>query len=181
MMFRFDIKVNDQDYLDFHKFWLARSPYGKEQMRSSRITVTFIFVICMLVLLFLGNFSVAAFFDTIPLLIALILMQVFHLKLFFLLLKRQIKSLKKTGKMGYSPESAMEFHKDCFVEITPDNKVEHKYSAVERVSVVENKVVYVHINNITAYILPFSSFASEAQFGDFLAFIKTKCTNIDVY
>ena len=96
-------------------------------------------------------------------------------------LKRQIKSLKKSGKMGYSPESVAEFYDDCFVETTPDNKVEHKYSAVERISIVDNKVVYVHINNVMAYILPFSCFKSEEQYGNFLTFIKTKCANIDVY
>ena len=74
MKFRFDIKVNDQDYLDFHKFWLTRSPYGKGQMRSARLAVAFIFIISMLVLLLVGDFSSSAFLDVIPLLISLILM-----------------------------------------------------------------------------------------------------------
>ena len=89
--------------------------------------------------------------------------------------------MKKTGKMAYSPKAVMEFYDDCFLEITPDQKTEHKYDAIERIIVVENKVVYIHINNIMAYILPLNSFNSLEQFYFFMSFIKTKCDTIDSY
>ena len=180
-MFRFDVIVNDQDYLDFHKFWLTRSLYGKEQMRSSRIVVALIFVVSILLLLFVDNFSVTAFLDTIPLLIALIVMQIVLVKILCLSLKRQIKSLKKSGRMGYSPNSILEFLEDSFIERTPDNKTEHKYSAIERVSIVDNKMIYIHVNNVMSYMLPLSCFDSKEKYNDFFNFIKTKCEIIDIY
>ena len=83
--------------------------------------------------------------------------------------------------MGYSPASDMEFYDECFIETTPENKCEQKYSAIERISVITDKVIYIHVNNVMSYILPFSSFESGEQWNDFLSFIKTKCANIDVY
>ena len=83
--------------------------------------------------------------------------------------------------MGYSPVSEIEFYDESFVEITPDNKTEQKYSAIERVSVVTDKVVYIHVNNVMSYILPLSCFESKEQYNNFLYFVRSKCANIDVY
>lgn len=83
--------------------------------------------------------------------------------------------------MGYSPESVIEFYEDSFKETTPDNITEQKYSAIERISVVDGKMIYIHTNNILAYMLPISSFSSNEQYNDFFDFIKTKCKNIDIY
>ena len=83
--------------------------------------------------------------------------------------------------MGYSPASEIEFYDESFVEITPDNKTEQKYSAIERVSVITDNVVYIHVNNVMSYILPLSCFESREQYNNFLDFVRSKCTNIDVY
>ena len=83
--------------------------------------------------------------------------------------------------MGYSPESIMEFYEDRLVETTSDNKTELKYSAVERISIVDHKMIYIHVNNVMSYILPISSFESREQYDRFLGFIRTKCANIDIY
>ncbi|MBR4845922.1 MAG: hypothetical protein IKU98_05835, partial [Bacteroidaceae bacterium] len=84
-------------------------------------------------------------------------------------------------KMGYSPLSVIEFYEDVFIETTPENKTEQKYTAIERVSVVDNKVVYIHVNNIMSYILPVSRFESKKQYDEVFEFINTKCSTIDIY
>lgn len=89
--------------------------------------------------------------------------------------------MKKSGKMGYSPVAVLEFYQDSFVEITPENKTEQKYTAIERISIVDNKILYLHVNNVMAYMLPLSCFAGKEQYDAFLEFMATKCTYIDVY
>ena len=96
-------------------------------------------------------------------------------------LKASIKSLRKKGKMGYSPTSVVEFLNETFIETTPENKTEQKYSSIERISLVDNKMIYIHVNNVMAYIIPVSCFESAEQYQSFLDFIKTKSTNIDIY
>ena len=181
MKFQFNVNVNDQDYLHYNTFWMIRSPYGKKQIKTFRITITVLIAILILISLFSGGFSLESVLGVIPLLIILSLTQIFLNKFFSWSLKVHIKTLKKSGKMGYSPRSVIEFYEESFVETTPENKTEHKYSAIERISVVDNKMIYIHVNNIMSYMLPLSSFESKEQYNSFFEFIKTKCANIDIY
>ena len=137
--------------------------------------------ILFLLSLFGGEFSAAAWIGIIPYAILLVLFELLLNPLLCWILKSNIKSLKSKGKMGYSPVSEIEFYDESFVEITPDNKTEQKYSAIERVSVITDKVVYIHVNNVMSYILPLSCFESKEQYNNFLDFMRSKCANIDVY
>lgn len=50
--------------------------------------------------------------------------------------------MKKSGKPAYSPTSVIEFDEDSFTETTPENKIEQKYSSVERISIIKDRFVY---------------------------------------
>ncbi len=181
MQFKFHVNLNDKDYLDYNVFWSIKSPYGKKQMMNSRITIAVLFAVVLLLSLFGGGFSAASLIGVIPYLILLVLFELLLNPLFTWILKSNIKTLKSKGKMGYSPDSEMEFHEDCFIEITSDNKSEQKYSAVERVSVISDNVIYIHVNNVMSYILPSSCFESNEQYRNFIDFLRTKCPNVDLY
>lgn len=181
MEFQFNVKVDDRDYLDYNIFWMIRSPYGKKQIKAYRITLAAMFAIFIFIYLFGGDFSRESLLGIIPFVIVSSLIQIFLISFFKWSLKGYIKTLKKTGKMGYSPESVIEFHEDGFKEITSENMTEQKYSAIERISVVDDKMIYIHVNNIMSYMLPLSSFESKEQYNSFFEFIKTKCNNIDIY
>lgn len=181
MLYRFEIKLNDEDYLKYNKFWMFRSPYGKKQIISMRLSLVAIALICAFISLFGGGFSLEAFLGIIPILLVLILVQLLLKPSFGWTLKSQIKHLKKQGKPGYSAEAVLEFFEDSFTETTPDNKTENKYSAVERISLVDGEMIYLHVNNLLAYILPVKCFESREQFESFLEFIKQKCGNVEVY
>ena len=181
MRYNFHVNLNDRDYLDYNIFWTIRSPYGKKQMLTFRIVIAVLLVCISLLSLSGGGFSTEALIGIIPYAVLLVLLELLLNPLFTWILKSNIKSLKSKGKMGYSPTSNMEFYSEAFVETTPENRCEQKYSAIERISVITDKVIYIHVNNVMSYILPFSSFESGEQWNDFLSFIKTKCANIDVY
>ena len=42
MKFQFNVNTCDQDYLDYNKFWMLRSHYGKKQMTTFRIVIAVI-------------------------------------------------------------------------------------------------------------------------------------------
>lgn len=181
MKFQFNVITNDEDYLEYNKFWMLRSHYGKKQMLSFRIIFTVLLCLIILAYLFIGGFTVQSLISAIPMAILLVLFEVLLTPLFVVSLKSHIKGLKKKGKMAYSPSAVLEFFENSFVETTPTNKTEQYYTSIERISVVDNKVVYIHVNNIMSYILPFSCFSSKEECDSFFAFIRTKCQNIDIY
>ena len=177
----FNINSSDKDYLDYNTFWMLKSPYGKKQKTSLRIMITVFFGIIALVALFINDFAVEALIYLTPLAVVFLIIQCTLNYFLIQSIKSNIRNLKKSGKMAYSPVAQIEFNEDSFTETTPDNKTEQKYAAIERVSVINGNTVYIHVNNVMAYILPSSCFVSKKQIDDFLAFIKTKCSNIDVY
>jgi len=181
MNYQFNVQMSEQDYIEYNQFVMMRSPYGKKQVKNVRISLTLIFATAILASLLIGGFNIGFFTSLIPLLILYFISQVFLVKFSSYAVKRSIKDMKKQGKMAYSTESVLKFFDDCFVEITPDNKTETNYSAVERISIVDNKMIYIHVNNVMAYILPISCFESTEQYNSFMDFIKTKCSDIDVY
>ena len=177
----FNINLSDKDYLDYNVFWMLKSPYGKKQITSSRVMITVLFGIIALVALFINDFSAEALIGLIPVAVVFLIIQLSLNYFFVQSIKSNIKILKKSGKMPYSPVAQVEFNENSFTETTPENKVEQKYSAVERVSVINGDTVYIHVNNVMAYILPATCFESTEQLDGFLSFIKTKCSVIDIY
>ena len=181
MHFNLHIELNDQDYLDYNTFWAIKSPYGKKQILGLRIFIAVAFAVVSFMTLISKGFSASAFLGAIPYVIVAVVFELILNRFYTWILKGHIKTLKSKGKMGYSPVADMEFSDEGFIEITPDNKTERKYSAIERVSVIDGKTIYIHVNNVMSYILPLSSFESKEHFDAFLAFIKTKCPIIDMY
>lgn len=181
MYFKFNVNLTDKDYLDYNIFWMIKSPYGKKQMLKIRILITVCIAIFALGFLLGEKNTVNAWIGVIPYFILLGLFQLLLNPTMAWILKGNINSLKKQGKMGYSPSSEMEFFDEYFTETTPQNKTEQKYDSIERISVIQGKTIYIHVNNVMSYLLPVSCFDSKEQYDAFLNLIKTKCSIVDIY
>ena len=180
-MFKFNVNLTDNDYLEYNKFWNFRSHYGKHQLITMRIVLAVVIGIFMIAVLIMNGFSTDGFIGIIPLAILLALMEIFLKRYVTYTLKAQLNSLKKKGKVAYSPVSTLEFYDDYLVEITESNKTEQKYSSIERVSVVRGRAVYLHVNSLMAYILPISAFDNKEQFDSFIEFFNSKIKSMDYY
>ena len=181
MNFKFKALVSENDYLDYNIFMNFKSPYGRKNIIVSRVLVLLIFLAPIAVNLGYGGFTVNSVINIIPYLILLAIFQILFKPLWIWMLKGHIKSMKKKGKLPYTEDAEIEFYDNCLVEIANDSKSEIKYSILERVSIVSNKVIYIHFNNAAALILPFSAFDSVETRARFIAFISEKCSNIDNY
>ena len=181
MLFELKINLTDEDYFEFNKFWMLKSHYGRSQMLKMRLMIVGIFLLSILIFGMGDGLSSFTLVYAAPLLIALGLFQLFFNKFMESSLKSHIKSLKKKGKPGYSPESTIQFGENTLTEITPTARGEQAYSAIERISIVGEGAIYVHINTLGAYILPASAFPTAESRAAFIEFIKTKCQNIDLY
>lgn len=177
-MFKFTVKLTENDYYEFNKFVAIKSPYGKKQIRGTRISLTVFAVVIGLISLYGGDFTAEAFIGIIPLFVFSLLLHVFCTKLMEFFIKLNIKSIKKQGKPLYDPESVLEFYDDQFIEITPDAKAELKYSSVERAFVVD-KCIYLLRTHMSGFILPMTCFESTDQFNSFVEFIGTKVSNVE--
>ena len=160
---------------------MFRSPYGRKIMRGMRIAIAIVFGLFMLLSLVGGRFSASAWIGALPYAILLIVFEAILVPFMSSSFKSTLKKMKKTGKMAYSPSSVLAFYDDYLLETTETNQTQQKYSSIERISIVDQKMMYIHVNNVMAYLLPLSAFASQEEYERFLAFIKTKCDKIDIY
>lgn len=181
MNFKFQISFNDNDYLEFNKFHLLRSPYGEKSRKSMKSMLTVMLAAFALISLIFNGFSLSSLLYIIPLFVIWLLFWLFMDKFLISTVKTQLRQMKKSGKLPYSQSSILEFYEKGFVEITESNKTELKYTAIERISIVDKKYIYIHTNSIMAYIIPYSVFESDEQRSEFFVFLKSICQNVDLY
>ena len=180
MLYQLCVQLTEQDYLDYNTYVAVRSPYGRRSRRIIWLVMAGLFLLVILSGVYYGDFSGENLPAQLMVMALPVLLGVFMPAITKRSIKAQVKSMKKHGKMGYSPSSVVEFYEDVFVEKTPDTKTELAYTAVERISVVDGRVLYLHLSNVSACILPLSCFASQEQFAAFWAFIQTKCPKVEV-
>ena len=181
MTFQFDVNLTEQDYFNYNCFWNFKSPYGKKQLLTIRVIFGIIFIALGLYTMWDGGFSTEAILISAPYFIMLIVFQLIFNPLISHSLKRNIKALKKKGKMCYSPFATMTFNPDTILHVSPEMKNEVAYSLIERVSILNGYAIYIHLNNLTAYIILFSCFSSDEETEKFIEFLKSKCNKVKYY
>lgn len=181
MKFQFQVNIAENDYIEFNKFHQLRSPYGIKNILTFRILVAVICFGFVIANLSYGSFDFEAWLTTIPIFVIFIVFNVFIRKMLGFSIKQNIKHLKKHGKMAYAPSAILEFGENSLVETTENTKAEIKYSTIERISVIGDKYIYIHFNNVSAVIMPETCFENEAQREKLLEFLRTLNTKYDLY
>ena len=95
MKFQFNVKLTDKDYLDYNMFWMIKSPYGKKQILTFRITMAAILGFFIFITLYGGGFSAESFIGVIPMTAVLLVFEIFFTRFFKWTFKMQIKSAKR--------------------------------------------------------------------------------------
>ena len=178
-LFRFRVALTEREYLDYNLFNGLRSFYSRKRVLFLRVFLALLGCLSVLIILIQEHFT--SFYLLIPIVLFFLLFEVLLKPVLTLTVRISIWSIKKQGKMPYAPLSDLLFYDDRLIDATPDLKTELRYSAIERVSVVTGKTVYLHFNGVSACIMPAYSFESAEQYERFIAFIRTKCAAIDLY
>lgn len=182
MIFSFNVKLTDEDYLLFNEFTLKHSDIGKKTDRISRLLVCIIIAVAVLNLLITQGINSVSVITTVVLLgigvFLCLCAKEFNSRFTKIFTKRILKSNKKKP---YTPDSTLEFYDDSFKEISLDGKSEINYSAVDKVAFVRNRFVLIFIDSIRGYIIPVDCFENDEQETAFADFIKTKCNSCEFY
>ncbi len=180
MKFTFNIEMSNQDYYEYNKFMFLKSAYSKNAILLYKVLITVVFAAIILFELFDGKFTAYAFISAIPAAVLMVVWLQFD-KIYCAALKSTVKHMAKKGKLLYSEHSYMEFFEDYFTEVSDTEKSEKKYTAIERISIIENKAVFIHINRAMSHMVYKKCAETDLQYAEFVEFIKTKCENVDIY
>lgn len=182
MRFRLNISIDDEEYIDFNKFNLLRSPYGSRYMKKSIILISacagFIAFCSLLTAIMLSNLFlyiftllVAAFIGAYP----VILRKVLTSKM-----EKYIHLHLENGDRIYTPNQAIEFYDDVLVSDDGKRQTKTQYNDIEQICVI-NRYVYIYSKQKTAYIIKTADFDSTEDYARFLDFIESSFENVDFY
>ncbi len=182
MRFSFNVRLTDEDYLLFNEFALKNSSMSKRTDIISKIFVSLIFILSGL------NLVITNGLDTVSA-VALIVLAVMWL--IFMLCSKRANAvftkfftrmlIKGKDKKPYTPDSVLEFYDGFFKEIAPDNKSEINYTALDKITVIKNRYVFLFLDGVRGYVVPFSCFKSEAQEKEFIDFLSTVCSKTELF
>ena len=66
MKYSFEVKLGEQDYYEFNKFWMLRSHYGKKSVRSMRVMLAVVTLAFALFSLYTVDFTAEGFLTSCP-------------------------------------------------------------------------------------------------------------------
>ena len=181
MRYVFDIFLGEGDYIDFNVFHVSRSPYGKKTHRGLRVMLLVMFAIPALLSFWEEGVNSTTVLYALLLVGFGLLMAGLLGKFFAFSEKSTIRSLKRSGKLPYSPESRLGFTDEGILEITPDGRLEKRWESMERLCTREGKVWYLYMNNTAAFILPVEQLRAQTDVEEFRRFLESRVPVVDVF
>jgi len=179
-MYTFEYTLDEADYLEFNKFLYIESR-ETAQMKKIRKPVYFAIYFSFVAVLILSGITYEGLISVIMIALAcvvatLMLFIIFwkRIALFFIMLS--INYVKKDGKSLFGKENKIHFDEISIHEVTELAEIKVTYENVERI--MEGRhAIYIFLNAIQAFIIPYRTFESKQQKTDFLFFIKEKVRN----
>lgn len=182
MRFSFNVRLTDEDYLLFNEFALKNSGMSKKADIIIKILVSLIFILSALNLVLTNGMNTVSAVGVIFLVVMWLIFMLCSKRANAVFTKFFTRMLiKGKDKKPYTPDSVLEFYDDCFREIASDNKSEINYTAVDRIAVVKNRYIFLFLDQIRGYVVPFSCFKSEAQEKEFIDFLSTVCSKTELF
>lgn len=181
MNYIFDIFLTEEDYIEFNTFHLNNSVYGQKHRRGLRIMLAVLFAAAALINFWAEGISPVTVAYALLLGFLGLMITVFFGKFSGFLTKLSIGSLKKSGKLAFSPEARVGFTDEGILEITPDGRTEKRWESMERLCIREGKVWYLYMNNSAAFILPEEQLRTQTDVVEFRRYLEAKLPAVDVF
>lgn len=181
MHYVFDIFLTEADYIEFNTFHATRTSYGKRVQRGMRGMIVAMFSIAAILNFWAEGISPFSIIYALLLVGFGLLISALMGKVFAFSMKYTIRSLKKSGKMAFSPESRLGFTEEGILEITPEGRLEKRWESMERLCIREGKVWYLFMNNTAAFILPVEQLRAQTDEAEFRKFLESKFPAVDVF
>lgn len=160
---KFDIKINEQDYIAFNKYYLRSS----NVIKKTKNIVTFAMLGLCAILVFM--FFYFNSFDTliVPIVESVIIcLFIFAYLLYFRThginrsISNTIKRMKKDGKLPFEEESIVEFTDNMMHDKSKTTELKIEYDNIEKI-IKTNKYLFVFIDSARATIIPIEQLGDD--------------------
>ena len=183
MSYIFDIFLTEQDYIEFNTFHATRAPYGKRIQRGLRGMIAVMFSLGAIFRFWAEGVTLETVIYALLLVVFGLLISALLGKTIAVSVKHTVRSLKKSGKMAFSPESRVGFTDEGVLEITPDGRTEKRWESIERLCIdFQAKFLKAEdMNNSAAFVLPVEQLRAQTDLAEFRKYLESKVPVVDVF
>ncbi|MDO4170016.1 MAG: YcxB family protein [Lachnospiraceae bacterium] len=172
-MLEIQFHLTDNDYITFNEYHMQHSSSYKKVLLFNKF---FGSVVCLvlIVLFFIFSDDLLIIITEAIVLGALSIIMIMRAKNRMRRnIEKQIKAVKKDGRLPYEPDGKLVFTDEEIIEITSDYESRTNYSLIEKICITD-EAVYIYTSSVQACIIPNTSFQDEAEKEQFLTFLRTK-------
>lgn len=166
------VHLTDEDYIRFNQFCILHSPQGRRVTLPVRLIFPFMCVVLPLIDWLLGEqtfyfFLAYQFLTAAP----CVLWVIFSPRLLSLSARRNVRRLKKVGKLPYTADAEFTWDEDSFTETTENSTSRVPLGEIERFYLTRD-YAYVFVDTMRGFIIP--RFASHPEIEEFIAFLRSR-------
>lgn len=172
-MFEFNYSITEEDYVRFNEHHALTSEAGKKGLLAYRCVIPIISLCFIFVIWAISKDWTLVIIETVFLGILSLVWLLLSKKSYLRSLRRNIKIIKKNGKLPYSTESTLSFGDTTFTDSSKSISTTYDYSAIEAVWVTPTDI-YIYTSSIQAVLMPFTIFSSVDEINSFIGFLSTK-------
>ena len=172
-MYEFKVTLDDEDYILFNQYHLLNSSAGKKSLLFHRLTFPAISLLAIVIFILAEADQQLILSEAIMLIIVSVFFIIFSKKRILRSMKKRIIKMKKDGRLPYHDEAVFKFDEENMYEIASMSENVTNYALIEKIAITDG-AIYIYINSLSAYIIPVSVFATEAEKSEFLEFISSK-------
>lgn len=150
---KYNITLNDEDYILFNIFYANNSKAGKRSMNMIRLIVP------VLSLFVVMRYTIAKaeygliITEAVVLTALSVIWWIFAPKILERNIRRSINKMKADSKLPYCKNSEIEFREDVIEEKSGDREIRVKYTDIENIY-TEKDYIYIFYNVSQAFIIP---------------------------
>lgn len=165
--------VSEQDYINFNLFHIKTSKKMRKSIWAADLTIAAILILASVFLFFVFKDRVVIPIYILVSLALIIFWVLFFPKWYELLLKRTIKKMIKRNESSFTPHQTLTLKEDFIISKNSANKSNVEYDTIQRLESANN-CIYIYINEIKAYIVPFSAFSGLNEKSKFEQILEEK-------
>ena len=181
MRYQLEIKLTEEDYLQFNLFQAFELPHSKKAMQKSRLTFLGVVVLLLAVYIWIAGATPFSIVYSLVMCLITTIYLAYYKKLVARNIRKQIKKLCKTGKLPFDENSVIQFYEDRIVETAASSRIEKGYEALERICVLGDCYILLFTSSVAAYILPMPQVKAQIDMQDFLSFLSGKCDTVEYH
>lgn len=159
---KFNITLNDQDYIRFNQKYILTSREGKRTLRMVRLVPIVMCSLAVFCMAIAGAERGLLITEIIGLTIACIVMELFTKKFLIWSVTKAALRMKKDGKLPYSPEAVVEFGENEILEDSDEMTITAPYRSIHRVD-MDDEYIFLFKDAMQGFILPIRCLEGREQ------------------